>query len=69
MFFKGVRALGHRIFHAKYFVFATPPKPLGDLDETWYKERSQCGDVHIVRGVLSDIFESARVASYSLSSG
>ena len=56
MFFKGVRALGLRIFHAKYFVFATPPKPLGDFDETWYKERSQCGDVHIARGVLSDVF-------------
>ena len=30
--------------------------PWEDFDETWYKERSQFGDVHIVRGVLSDIF-------------
>jgi hypothetical protein len=29
---------------------------LGDFDETWYKERSQCGDVHIVREVLSNYF-------------
>jgi hypothetical protein len=25
---------------------------LGDFDKTLYKERSQCGDVHIVRGAL-----------------
>ena len=30
--------------------------PWGDFDETWYKERSQCGDVHIARGVLSNVF-------------
>jgi hypothetical protein len=23
---------------------------LGDFDEIWYNERSQCGEVHIVRG-------------------
>ena len=31
MFFEGVRALGHRIFYANYFVFASPPKPLGGI--------------------------------------
>ena len=30
--------------------------PWGDLNETWYKERSQCGDFHIARGVLSNVF-------------
>ena len=55
MFFKGVRVLGLKIFYAKYFVFATHPKHFGDFDETWYKERSQCGDVHIARGVLTDV--------------
>ena len=30
--------------------------PWGDFDETWYKERPQCGDVHIARGVLSNVF-------------
>jgi hypothetical protein len=29
------------------FVFLTPPKPLGEFDENWYKERSHCVDVHI----------------------
>ena len=28
MFFKGVRALGLRVFYVKYFVFPTPPLPL-----------------------------------------
>ena len=30
--------------------------PRVDWYETWYTERSQFGDVHIVRGVLSDVF-------------
>jgi hypothetical protein len=28
--------------------------PLGDFDETWYKQRSHYLDVHIVRLVLSN---------------
>jgi hypothetical protein len=31
--------------------------PSGDFDETWYKERSHCVDVHIIRGALSNIFK------------
>jgi hypothetical protein len=27
---------------------------LGDFNETWYKERSHCVDVHIIRGPLSN---------------
>jgi hypothetical protein len=27
---------------------------LGDFDETWYKERSDCLHVHIVRGAVSN---------------
>jgi hypothetical protein len=31
-------------------------KSLEDFDETWYKERSHCVDVYIVRGILSNHF-------------
>jgi hypothetical protein len=31
--------------------------PLRDFDETWYKERSHCVDVHIIRGPLSHHFQ------------
>jgi hypothetical protein len=30
--------------------------PFGDFDETWYKERSHCVDVHIIREALSNSF-------------
>ena len=33
--------------------------PLGDFDETWYKERSHCVDVHIIRGPLSNYFSGS----------
>ena len=32
---------------------------LGDFDETWYKERSHCVDVHIIRGPLSNYFSGS----------
>jgi hypothetical protein len=44
------------IFFEKYFVFTTLPKSLRGFDETWCKERSHCGDVHIVREALSIYF-------------
>jgi hypothetical protein len=31
--------------------------PMGDFDETWYKERSHCVDVHIVRRARLIIFQ------------
>jgi hypothetical protein len=40
------------------FHFATPPKPFGNVDETWYKERSHYVDMHIVREALSSYFSS-----------
>jgi hypothetical protein len=54
--FQGVTAPEFSIFFEKYFVFATPPKPFGVFLETWYRERSHCVDVHIVRGALSILF-------------
>jgi hypothetical protein len=56
---KGVTAPGLSIFLENYFVFATPPKPFGDFDETWYKERSHCVDVHIIRGLPSNYFSGS----------
>jgi hypothetical protein len=38
------------------FVFATPPNPLGDFYETWYKEKSHCVDLDNTRGLLSIYF-------------
>jgi hypothetical protein len=29
--------------------------PLGEFDENWHKDRSHCGDVHIVRKALSNV--------------
>jgi hypothetical protein len=45
---KGVMALGLNIFFTKNL-----PKPLGDFVETWYREISQCVDVHYTREILS----------------
>jgi hypothetical protein len=52
--FEGVTAprLTCSFFYEKYFVFATPPKPFGEFDETWYKERSHYVYVHIIRRAL-----------------
>ena len=33
--------------------------PLGDFYETWYKKRSHCVDVHIIRGPLSNYFSGS----------
>jgi hypothetical protein len=41
-------------------------KPLGDFDENWYKERSHCVDVHIVRGTLSNSFQGVMAPGLSI---
>jgi hypothetical protein len=33
------------------FVFVTPPSPFEDFDETLYKGRPQCENVHITKGM------------------
>jgi hypothetical protein len=52
--FQGVMAPGLSHLFEKYIVFTTA----FDFDETWYmyKERSHCGDVHIIRGALSNYY-------------
>jgi hypothetical protein len=47
-------------------VFTTPKPFGGDFDETWYKERSHCGDVHIVRGPLSNYFSRSCIPGFSM---
>jgi hypothetical protein len=54
--FQGVTIPDLALYFEKYFVFATPTKLFGDFNETRYKERSHCADVHIVRGALSIYF-------------
>jgi hypothetical protein len=39
---------------------------LDDFDETWYKERSHCVDVHIVREALSNYFPRVTVPRLNL---
>jgi hypothetical protein len=51
--FQGVTNPGFiSIFCEKFFVFATPHTPFWDFDETLYKDRSHCRDVHILRGAF-----------------
>jgi hypothetical protein len=40
--------------------------PLDVFDKTWYKERSHCVDVQIVRGTLSNFFQGVMVPGLSI---
>jgi hypothetical protein len=44
------------IFFEKYFSLQLLLNHFGDIDETWHKERSHCGHVHIVREALFNYF-------------
>ena len=63
VFFKGVKALGLRIFHAKYFVFATPPKPWGGI---WMKlgtKKDHNVEISILQGECCPMFLYAHLNS------
>jgi hypothetical protein len=38
---------------------------MGDFDENWYKERSHCVDVHVVRVALSNYFQGVMTPGFS----
>jgi hypothetical protein len=57
-------ALELRVFLYKILCPQLLLNSLGDFFETWYKERSQCVDVHITREMLfsSPIYEGGVMA-------
>jgi hypothetical protein len=40
--------------------------PVEDFDETWYKKRLHCADMHIIMGALSNFFFTLSFGPWTL---